>query len=128
MGLISRFYRAFEVIPGYRAPDSIVNRKVHEIEDPPDDWPDDAAVAPLEKGREMFGDCPACGATAMAANQSVIRGGSTAECKQCDFTLASVSDLGFGQEEYECIDGPEEILGEQHVQETWRNMEGRAGD
>lgn len=70
----------------------------------------------------MFGDCPACGAAAMAANEAIMRGGSGAECKQCDFALKSVSSLGSGQEEFECVNGPEELVGEQNLQETWKNQ------
>ncbi|QCW03586.1 hypothetical protein [Natrinema pallidum] len=127
MGIISWYYRTFEkVVPGYSAPDSIINRTVDELDDPPEDWPPDAQAARMKEGREMFGSCPACGADAIWAKEAVTRGGSEAECKSCDFKLTSVSGLGSGQEEFECVAGPDELRGETNAQETWKNMDGIA--
>ena len=123
MGLVSKFYRAFEVIPGYSAPDSLVNRRVAELEDAPDDWPEDALVSKMKKGRELFGDCPGCGATAVAANEAIRRGASSAECKACGAAWTSVSGLGAGEERFECVAGPDEIVGKSRAAAGWRNMQ-----
>ncbi|OIB59376.1 hypothetical protein [Natrialba sp. SSL1] len=127
MGITSWYFRTFEkIVPGYSAPDSIVNRTVDELDDPPEDWPADAPVERMEDGRDMFGSCPACGAGAMWANEAIRRGGSEAKCMSCDLKLTSVSGLGSGQEEFECVAGPDDLLGETNAQETWKNMDGVA--
>ncbi len=100
--------------------------------EPPEDtgeWPYGESESRMKQGRETFGYCPACGIDAMWAKEGITRGTGKAECKVCDAKWVSRSHGfgSFGQYEYECVVGPDDLVGEVKVEDGWKHTGTKPG-
>lgn len=87
------------------------------------EWPYGASETRMKQGRKKFGYCPACGTDAMWLKEGLVRGTGKAECKVCDAKWRSRSEGfgSFGQYEYECVAGPDNLVGEVKVEDGWKH-------
>jgi len=113
--------------------EQIVNdTEEYQDSEPPEDtgeWPYGESESRMKQGRETFGYCPACGIDAMWAKEGITRGTGKAECKVCDAKWRSRSHGfgSFGQYEYECVVGPDDLVGEVKVEDGWKHTGPKPG-